>query len=377
MLERHIKLGRILGVEIGLHYSWIIIAILIAVSLGAHFRLTNPDWSSPTVWASAILTAILFFVGLIIHELSHAAVAKSRGLPVGSITLFALGGVAQINKEPADASTEFWMAIAGPIASIGLGMGCLLGAWALGWQLLTTPGTPFLAILVWLGYINITLAVFNMIPGYPLDGGRVLRAIVWWITGNRDKATRMAAQVGRVVAMLFIAWGILRFFGGAGFGGLWIALIGWFLLEAAGASYAQVKMTEVLRGVRVSDLMARDCAAIDSRSNLQTFVDEYLMRAEQRCFVVTEDGEIIGIITPSEVKEIPRSNWPYTMVRDVMRPLDQLRTISPDTPVAEALEAMGRDHVAQLPVASNGRLEGFITQAKVLGFLKTRAELRM
>ncbi len=378
-MKAQIKLGRIFGIEIGLHYSWLIIALLITLSLAGHFKMMNPEWGAGTVWVTALVTALLFFAAIVVHELSHAAVAKARGLPVRSITLFALGGMALIEKEAEDAKTEFWMGIVGPITSAVIGAGCLALAWAMGWtpekEGMMTASTPFVALLIWLGYINIALAIFNMIPGFPLDGGRVLRAIVWWITGDASRATRIAAQVGQVVAFGFIVWGILRFFGGAGLGGLWIAFIGWFLLDASRASYAQVVTAENLRGVRVGDVMARDCPRVDGRSNLQTFVDEHLLRTGRRCFIVEEDGQIIGLITSHEVKDIERQKWPYTTVDDVMRPLDQLHTITADTPVAEALERMGREDVNQLPVVRDGRLSGVVSRGHILRMLQTRAEL--
>lgn len=376
-MRSHIRLGRLFGVEIGLHYSWILIAALIAFTLAAEFQLIHPGWPQGTVWAAAILTSILFFLALIAHELAHALVARSHGLPVRSITLFALGGVAQIEKEAPDAKTEFWMAIAGPIASAFIGAGCLAAAWALGWPLFGTPATPALSILVWLGYINITLAVFNMIPGFPLDGGRVLHAIVWGVTGNAVRSLRVATQVGRGVAMLFIVAGVVQFFLGAGFGGLWLAFIGWFLLEAAGSTYAQAHITEVLRGLRVRDLMVRDCPGVELRSNLHSFIEDDLLRTGRQCFLVMDNNRVVGLIGPREVKEIPQPQWIYRTVADVMRPIDQLRTIDPEMPVTEALETMGRENVSQLPVASDGHVEGVISRASVLGFLETRHELRV
>lgn len=380
-MEANIKLGRIFGIEIGLHYSWLLIALLVAFSLGGHFQMMNPEWGTGVVWVTAIVTALLFFVSIVVHELSHAAVAKMRGLPVRSITLFALGGVANIEREAADAKTEFWMGIVGPITSAVIGFACLALASALGWspsaEPMTTTATPPMAMLVWLGYINITLAVFNMIPGFPLDGGRVLRAIVWWTTGDADRSTRVAARVGQFVALLFIVWGIFNFFRGAGFGGLWLAFIGWFLLDAARSSYAQVEITRSLKGKRVGDVMARDCPVVDGNTNLQTFTDEYLLKTGGRCFVVAEQGRIAGLITSHEVKEIERSKWAFTMVDDVMRPLENLRTVAPETPVVEALELMGREDVNQLPVVSDGRLEGIISRGHILRLLQTRAELNM
>src|SRR5689334_1800471 len=229
-MKAQIKLGRVFGVEIGLHYSWFIIAVLITLSLAQQFQLTNPAWSVTLRWGLGLITAVLFFAAIIAHELSHALVARRRGLPVRSITLFALGGVAQLEKEAEDALTEFLVSIVGPIASAVIGFVCLLLAWALGWTRMAEPTTPLAAMLVWLGYINIGLAIFNLLPGFPMDGGRVLRTAVWWRTGNMQRATRVASLTGQFVAIAFIIFGILRFFGGAGFSGLWTAFIGWFLL---------------------------------------------------------------------------------------------------------------------------------------------------
>lgn len=376
-MKAQIKLGRIFGVEIGLHYSWFIIALLITLSLAEQFRLHNADWGNSLRWAVALFTALLFFAAIIAHELSHALVAKSQGLPVRSITLFALGGVAQIEKEAADARTEFWMGIVGPITSLVIGVICLGATLAMGWQPPDFPERPLPAMLMWLGYINIMLAIFNMIPGFPLDGGRVLRALVWWITGDAKRATTIAAQVGQFIAFGFIVLGVFRFFGGAGFGGLWIAFIGWFLLTASRESQAQVAITEGLKGVRVADVMSRDYPTVDGYSNLQTFVEEHLVRTGRRCFVVTVNGHPEGMITPNEISEVQRARWPYTTVADVMRPLDQVRTVTPDTPVAEALELMAREDLNQLPVAIDGQLAGIISRAHVLQLLQTRAELHV
>ena len=249
VMKAHIKLGRIFGVEIGLHYSWIIIALLVTLSLRSQFGVDHPNWEASTTWIVAIVTGLLFFVSILLHELSHAAVAKLRGIPVRGITLFALGGVAQIEKEAADAKSEFWMGIVGPITSVVIGMICLALASLLGWNLSAEPTSPAAVMFMWLGYINIALGIFNMIPGFPLDGGRVLRAVVWWVTGDSNRSTRIASRVGQLIAVGFILLGILRFFSGAGFGGLWIAFIGWFLFEAARASGAQVEITERLTGV--------------------------------------------------------------------------------------------------------------------------------
>jgi Zn-dependent protease/predicted transcriptional regulator len=375
-MRSSIRLGRLFGIEVGLHYSWFIIALLITMSLESQFQATHKDWGSNVIWALSILTALLFFVTLLAHEMSHALVARTRGLTTKAITLFALGGVAQIEKEPEDAKTEFLVGIVGPLSSAVIGVVSLGVAWALGWRMGAAPETPLHAMFVWLGYINLSLAAFNMIPGYPLDGGRILRSILWLTSGDAVRATQRAATVGKAIALLFIAFGIFRFFGGAGFGGLWIAFIGWFLLQAAAASYSSVALTEGLKGVKVSDIMTSDCETLDGNMNVEQFVENYLLRSGRRCFMVQQNGEVTGLVTPHEIKELERPRWPYMTLADVMRPLDELHTVTPATPVMEALETMGRDDVNQLPVVSGKRLDGIITRANVVQFLHTRAELR-
>jgi len=376
-VKAQIKLGRIFGVEIGLHYSWFIIALLITFSLANQFQLNNPRWSDSLRWGLAIVTAVLFFVSIVLHELSHALVAKARGLPVRSITLFALGGVAQIEKEAADAKTEFWMGIVGPITSFVIGLLCLGIALAFGWNPPAFPQQPLPAMMMWLGVINIGLAIFNMIPGFPLDGGRVLRGLLWWITGNARRATTIAARVGQIIAFGMIIYGVMQFFGGAGINGLWLAFIGWFLLSASRESYAQMVITEGLRGLRVADVMSGEYTAVDAHLNLQTFAEEHLMRSGRRFFVVTINDRPEGIITPHEINEVPRARWPYTTVGDAMRPLDRTRTVGPNTPVTEALEVMASQDLNQLPVVSGENLAGLISRSHILQLIQTRAELHL
>jgi Zn-dependent protease len=234
-VRSQIRLGRCFGVAIGLHLSWFLIACLIVLSAARQFRADNPDWPLQIVWTTSLLTGGLFFATIVVHELAHAAVAEARGVPVKAITLFALGGVARIEKESEDPVTELRIGAAGPLASLVIGGLCLGSAYALGWRT-GSPHEPALALLVWLGYINVGLAVFNLIPGFPLDGGRILRALIWRATKDGARATRLAADVGHWIAMGFIGLGILRFFAGAGLNGLWLAFIGWFLNEAGQAT---------------------------------------------------------------------------------------------------------------------------------------------
>jgi Zn-dependent protease/predicted transcriptional regulator len=360
-------------VKIGLHASWFLIAALIILSLAQHFRIEQETWSTGVVWVTAIATGLLFFAAVLAHELSHALVARQRGLSVHSITLFALGGVAQIEGEADDAKTEFWMGAAGPIASLAIGLACLGLARALGWTLDFDPATPPQALCVWLGYINLSLAFFNLIPGFPLDGGRMLRALLWWITGEPLRATRNATRTGQAVALVFMGAGLVSFLRMGGLGGLWVAFIGWFLLRAASSTRRYVEILERLRGVTVGDLMARECATVDARTNVQGFVESHVLQTDRRWFVVVENGAVTGLVTPEDVEDVQRSRWTETLVEDVMKPLMHLTTVAPTTPASESLETMTRDDVKQLPVIAEGRLQGIICRTHILQFLQVRA----
>lgn len=369
-----LRLGRILGVEIELHYSWFLIALLLTFSLASHVRHVNPAWGHPLAWGTAIVGAALFFVALLAHELAHSLVAKARGMGVRSITLFALGGVSDIETEPTDAKSEFWMAIVGPITSFVIGAIALGLAAAIGWRPIDTPSSPTLVVLTWLGWINVALAVFNLIPGFPLDGGRVLRAFAWWATGDAALSTRVATRVGQVVAVGFMVFGIVRFFSGAGVHGLWMVFIGWFLLQAASASRTQLQMGEQLRSLTVTDLMATDYPIVEAATSLQAFVDEYLLRTGHRCFVVVDGGEALGLVTSQEVKGVDRARWPEVVIRDVMRPVASLRTIAAEAPAIEAFEALVRDDINQLAAMRGGRIVGLLSRGRLMRLLRARAE---
>jgi Zn-dependent protease/predicted transcriptional regulator len=373
-MKAQITLGQVFGIKIGLHYSWFLIAFLIVFSLGADYRASHPQWPLVAIAGLAIATAVLFFLSLLLHELSHSLTARARGLPVHEITLFALGGVSQLGKEAASAKDEFLIAIVGPMTSAAVGTLCL-GATSI-------PGatrvslSPLTAMLWWLGYINLGLALFNMIPGYPMDGGRILRAALWWRTGNLERATRVAIRVGQIVAMIFIAIGIVSFFRGGSLSGLWIVFIGWFLLQAGRESYAEMALRKTLSGIKVSDLMEEKYLTVDGRESVQDFVDHTLLRTGGRTFLVTEDGNTVGLVTPHEVKHLDRPRWPAVAVEAVMRPWEKLSTIESDAPMAKALEIMGREDLEELPVVSNGRLCGVLSREKLVSYLRTLMEIQ-
>jgi Zn-dependent protease/predicted transcriptional regulator len=372
-MRSQIPLGKVFGIKVGLHFSWFLIAVLIVFSLNAQFHADNAGWSGGLVLGMAVATALLFFVSLLLHELAHSLVAQAHGIPVREITLFALGGVSQIEGESPDAKTEFLIAIVGPLTSFVIGLLCLGAALVLP-QALQGAVSPAKATLSWLGYINLALGAFNLVPGYPLDGGRVLRALLWWKSGNAERATHTAAATGQVVGGLFVTFGIVQFFFGRDFGGLWIAFIGWFLLQAAGETRRQAGFKHAMQDVHVSDIMSHDCATVDGRQSVQDVV-ERLLHSGRRCFVVLDDGHVAGLVTPHEIRQIERSRWPVTLVDAVMRPLAGLQSVRPDAPLATALEVMARQNVNQLPVMSNSHLEGVLSRAEVVNYLQTRAEL--
>jgi Zn-dependent protease/predicted transcriptional regulator len=370
-MRSQINLGRVFGIKIGLHYSWFIIALLIVLSLFAQFHATNPTWGNGVILALALSTAILFFVSLLLHELAHSVVARSQGLPVREITLFALGGVSQIEKEPTSAKLEFWMAFVGPLTSVCIGLVFLAVS-----KLVGAASNPIAAMFLWLGYINLGLAGFNLIPGYPLDGGRILRALIWWKTGDVERSTRIASRVGEVVAVIFIGTGVLKFFGGAGINGLWIAFIGWFLLQAAAESYREIGLKRALNGLSVADVMTSDCPTVPGNLNIQQFVEEKLLPTGRRCFVVLDHGTVVGLVTLHEIKQVARSRWPHTTLHEIMRPIEQMRTVTPETPLTSALEIMSREDLNQLPVVVQGRLAGVLSRAHLVNLLQTRVELK-
>jgi len=374
-VESQIRLGRILGIEIGLHYSWFIVALLLTLSLSARFRATHPDWESAIVWGAALVTGAAFFATLLLHELSHAVTARARGLPVGGITLFALGGVSRLEKDPGDAKTEFLVGIVGPLTSVAIAVACLGLAAALGWRVASEPAGPVEAVLVWLGYINFGLAAFNLIPGFPMDGGRVLRSIVWGLTGDPARATRVAAAGGQVVALLFVVLGLLEFFGGAGLSGLWIAFIGWFLLNAATAQSLLVQTRERLRSIRADEVMTRNSPTVGPGTSLEELVYSKILHTGQRCFLVADDRRIRGLVTLHEIKQVPRADWPRTPVTQVMRRMEDLRVVSPEASAGDCLDTMTQSDVHQVPVVADGEVLGIVTRGDVLRVLQARAEL--
>ena len=316
------------------------------------------------------ITALLFFASVVAHELAHSFVSQASGVPVRDITLFIFGGAAQISEEPRSARAEFLMALAGPVTSLVIA--ALFGLLRLV-SLSTSPSLHALA--GWLAWINVSLAVFNLIPGFPLDGGRVFRALVWAVTGNLRLATRIASGLGRLVAYGFIFLGLWQIFGGNWANGLWIAFIGWFLENAATASYRRLALNQMLAGHTAREVMMTDCPRIARWLTLDVLVDQAVLPSGRRCFPVMEDDQVFGLLTLHRIKRVPRERWATTRVEEVMIPLVELKTVRPDDDLTVVFERMTAENVNQFPVMENGRLLGMVGRDNMLAFLRTRAEL--
>jgi len=366
MKTRTIPLGRIFNIPIGLDYSWFLIFILLTWSLaGSYYPSEFKNWPNAGYWILGAITAIMLFVSVLLHELGHSIVAMRYKIPVRSITLFIFGGVAQIAAEPPTASAEFWIALAGPVVSFALaGVFAILQPFATGFS-------PLLALAKYLAYINATLGLFNLIPGFPLDGGRVFRAIVWGFSHSYRRATLIAGWVGRIVAFGFILVGVYFLFNGNIVSGLWIAFIGWFLESAANSQVQQQEVHDLLEGHQVLQAMSRDFTFIPADTSLQQLADEYILGGGRRFFIVEQDSQVIGILTLQSVKQVPRSEWPTTRVAQIMVSAEQMHWVKPETLIWDALEKMDQDGVNQLPVMVNGQVVGLLTRENIIGLLRT------
>ncbi len=368
-MKHSLRLMRIAGIDIGLHYSWIFIFILITASLAAGlFPQMYPEWEQATYWITGILAALLLFVSVLIHELAHSLVAKARGMSVTGITLFLLGGVSNLEEEPEEPKVEFSMAIVGPLASL-----ILAGVfWGL-LQLVEDRQSPLAATIGYLALINGVLAVFNLLPGYPLDGGRVLRSILWSRTGSLIRATNIAATVGQVLGWALIAFGLLQVLAG-NLGGLWLALIGWFLSSSAEASRQQLTMREQLRGVRVTEAVRTRPESIGPDTNIAELVNEVFRREQRRAVPVCSDDRVLGIVTITDVREVPQEKWSQTPVREIMT-REPLYSVSSKDDLNTAMTLITKHDINQVLVVDNNRCTGVVNRADILNYLQLSHEL--
>ena len=365
------RIGKIAGIDIDIHVSWIIILVFLTVSLATGwFPQLYPGWSTATYWLIAFLSSLLLFVSVLLHELAHSLVARRRGLPVKSITLFIFGGVSNIEREPQSPGVEFQMAIVGPLTSLVIGAICFL---------LQVPlrgsNSPLEGILFYLAVTNILLGVFNLIPGFPLDGGRVLRSIVWRLTGNLRQATRVAALTGQIIAYLLILIGIWIFFVGDILDGIWFGFIGWFLLSAAQSANAQGMLTSVLSGVTVGEVMNPKPATVPADISLQQLVDAYFLPGGLRYALVMQADHLVGLMTLGDIRHIPREQWGQVPVSTAMIPLSRLHVVTPQQSLSDVLPLMAGRDVNQLPVLENDALVGILSRDAIVHYLEVRRSL--
>jgi len=371
-MRRHtIPMGRVLGIPLELDYSWFLVFALLTWALAVgHYPAEFKGWPASLYWIMGAVTAVLLFVSVVLHELGHSVVARRYKIPVRRITLFIFGGVSQIEAEAATAGADFRIAVAGPLVSLALAaLFTIL-------QPAVAGVSPLLALTRYLAYINLALGLFNLIPGFPLDGGRGLRAGVWGLTGDFHRATRIAVSVGRGFAFVFIFVGVWQIFGGNVVGGLWIVFIGWFLESAAVAQTQQVVLQDLLTGHTVAEAMSRELIAVPADVTLQQLVDQHILTSGRRSFLVQRDQAVLGLLTLHHVVQIPRAQWGATTAAQAMIPAARMRSARPDTELRAALEAMDRDGVSQLPVMVADHAVGILRREDILSFLRAAQQLR-
>jgi Zn-dependent protease/predicted transcriptional regulator len=360
-------LARIAGIKIGINWTWLIVFALITWSLATQiFPDQNPGLDNGTYIAMAIVASILFFVSILLHELGHAVQARRDGMEIEGITLWLFGGVAQFRGMFPSAGAEFRIAIAGPLVSLALGIFFVLVAAGM-----SIPD-EIDGVAAWLGYINLSLLVFNLLPALPLDGGRVLRSLLWKARGDFGWATRVSATIGRGFGYLFIAAGVALFFWANAVSGLWLAFIGWFLLGAASAEARHLAVRDALDGIRVRDLMVRDPVSVTADLSLEELMDRVVWTHRYTTYPVVDDGRVVGLLPFRSVAQVPRSEWAQRRVRDCMLPLEQVPKLSGDEPVAEALAELG-DGVGRGLVLSGDRLVGLLSMTDVVRALELGA----
>jgi Zn-dependent protease len=368
------RIGRILGIDVEINYTWFLIFILVTISFSFVFR--QKPFSIPLSLGIilAIATSFLFFGSVLLHEISHSFIAKRNKINIKKITLFIFGGVAQMTEEPSTPQTEFKMAIAGPLMSLFLSL--FFGSfWLLSYVL--NLGVGFSAPFEMLSQINLGLAIFNLLPGFPLDGGRVVRAGLWYFLNDLRKATRIASYGGQAVAFFLIFVGFVGFITNFGFGALWLVLIGWFLNHAAQSGYRQMELQYALSDVKVEEIMVKDVVTINPDLPLDQLVDEYFLRYKFGRFPVVDKGTLIGVVTLHDVKEIPREEWPINTARQITTFLDKDIQITPEAEVFKALMKMAKEELGHLLVVKDGNLVGLITKSDIMRLIRVRTELSM
>lgn len=364
---RSMRLLTVAGIPINVHTSWLVVYALITWTLAVgYFPRTLPELSSVAAWVGGLAAALLLFVSVLLHELSHSLVARAHGLRVSGITLHVFGGVSQLEEEPPTARAEFLIAAVGPLSSFAIA-GLLWAMRAGG----VTPAGLAGAILDYLIFINTAVGVFNLVPGFPLDGGRILRAVLWKWKGGVRPATLIASRVGSAVAVILMMWGFIQVMTGAFMGGVWMILIGLFLRGAADASYAQVEFKETLSPLHVDDIMVRNPVAVSASAPVAALVD-LLWVHHFTSFPVIDDGRAVGIATLRHVQPVPRAHWQHTLVRDVMQPMSPDLAVERGDSVYAAFEKVSRNGLGRLAVVDGERLVGYLSIKDITHVLALR-----
>ena len=364
MKDKHISLGKLLGIPINLDYSWFLILALITWILAQnYFPQEFKNWSQFAYWSVGLITSFVFFLSILLHELGHSVIAKRYKIKVRRITLFIFGGVAEIVKEPPKSSAEFWIAIAGPITSF------LLAGIFYFLQLASSGNEYLVAAFRYLAYINFILAVFNLIPGFPLDGGRVFRAIVWAITKNFKKATNIAANTGRFFGFFFIMLGVFQILQNNFIDGLWIAFIGWFLESAAMSQIQRQALNDLLAGHQVEEAMSRDYGIVYPESTIQDIIDNHFIGANRRCLLVKDDSAIIGFVTPHQLNSVSKDERHFKTIKEVMIGEKNIIKVTANSQLLDALKTMDENGVAQLPVVEDDEYVGVLSRDSVIRYM--------
>lgn len=367
---RSLTVARVAGIAIEVHPSWLIILGLVSWTLSEEaFPAAYEDWSTAAYWAVGVAAALLLFVTVLLHELAHALVAKRRGLDVPRITLFIFGGVSHLARQPKSAGEEFAIAIAGPATSFVIAAVTGVASAFAGNEKLD-------AVLVYLATVNVLLGVFNLLPGFPLDGGRVLRAIAWERTQSFRRATQIASRVGEAFAYLLIAAGLVMFISGYSLNGLWAFLIAWFLLGAARAESQGVQVESVLAALKARDVMTTDFAFVPPAATVQSIVDDYLLGRGERAVIVAEGGAALGILTVTDIQRAPRPAWPTTLASALMTPQSRVTAVAAGTSALEVLALLSEHKLNQVPVIEGGRLIGLVARRHLLDRIQLADALR-
>jgi len=368
-----IRIGSIFGIPVYLHYTWFAVFALVTVNLTIVIGAENlyPEWSVARRASVAAVTALLFFASVLLHELSHSVVAIRNRIPVHSITLYIFGGVARITKEAPSAKVEAAVAIAGPLMSVLLAVVFGVIAYTVG------RANDYVQIgAFWLALINGMVAAFNMLPGFPMDGGRVLRAILWGRTKNLLRATRWASRVGRAMGFLLMFLGGLQVLLTQNVSGLWLVFIGWFIENAASSSYRQMVLQEALDGVTARQMMMPDAPSVADHVTVDLLVNGYLIPSGRRCFMVMGCDRLVGLVTATDVSKVPTDKWTTTRVHEVMTPWERVVRAEPATPATVIMASMVERNLNQIPITANGAVIGLVTRERLLETMRARAEMR-